>query len=86
MRRLPLLFRLRLVFSFSDIQKLLNVQNSLGTRQQALFSKDNEKPAWKVYYKQVDFTASSSCSILLLEYLDFHSHNIYIQVIIKLLE
>lgn len=86
MRRLPLLFRLRVVFSFSDIQKLLNVQNSLGTRQQAPFSKDNEKPAWKVYYKQVDFTAGvpripfSYWNILIF------IRTIYIQVIIKLLE
>lgn len=58
MRRLPLLFRMRLAFSFSNIQKLLNVQNSLGTCQEAPFSKDNGKSAWKVYYKQVDFTAS----------------------------
>lgn len=34
-RRL-LLFRARLVFSFGDIQELLNVQNSLGTRQPPL--------------------------------------------------
>lgn len=37
-----LLFRTRLVFSFDDIQELLNVQNSLGTRQQAPLSEDNE--------------------------------------------
>lgn len=41
MRRLPLLFRMRLAFSFNNIQKLLNVQNSLGTRQEAPLSKDN---------------------------------------------
>lgn len=35
MKRWLLLLRTRLAFSFGDIQELLNVQNSLGTRQQA---------------------------------------------------
>lgn len=40
-RRWLLLFRTRPVFSFDDIQELLNVQNSLGTRQPPL-SEGNE--------------------------------------------
>lgn len=44
MKRRLLLFRMRLAFSFDDIQELLNVQNSLGTRQQApkVLSEGNE--------------------------------------------
>jgi len=45
MKRQLLLFRMRLAFSFSDIQELLNVQNSLdSTRQQTpkVLSEGNE--------------------------------------------